>query len=55
MAYLAHRVGCRIAEVPIYFRERESGKSKMSPWVALGAVREIFKIRRLHGQARGDD
>jgi dolichol-phosphate mannosyltransferase len=48
MAYLAHRLGCRIKEVPIYFRERESGQSKMSPSVALIAVREIWAIRRQH-------
>ena len=49
MAYLAHRVGCRIKEVPIYFRERESGQSKMTIPVAMGAVREILSIRRQHG------
>ncbi|MFN8645063.1 MAG: polyprenol monophosphomannose synthase, partial [Candidatus Binatia bacterium] len=45
MAYLAHRLGCRIAEVPILFRERGSGQSKMDLRVALAAVRDIVVIR----------
>ena len=55
MAYLAHTLGCRIREVPIYFRERESGQSKMSVRVALGAVRDILAIPRQHRRARGPD
>jgi dolichol-phosphate mannosyltransferase len=53
MAYLAHHLDCRIREVPIYFRERESGRSKMRPWVAFTAVREILSIRRQHGRTGG--
>ena len=45
MAYLAHRFGCRIKEVPIFFRERESGQSKMGVRVALIAARELLSIR----------
>ena len=48
MAYLAHQTGCRIKEVPIYFREREAGQSKMSLVVALSTVREIVTVRRRH-------
>jgi dolichol-phosphate mannosyltransferase len=48
MAYLAHRLGCAIKEVPIYFRERDAGRSKMSIAEALGAVREILAIPRQH-------
>jgi dolichol-phosphate mannosyltransferase len=51
MACLAHHLGCRIREVPIYFRERELGKSKMSKWVAVAAVREILTIRLRRGRA----
>jgi dolichol-phosphate mannosyltransferase len=46
MTFLAHRFDSRIREVPIYFRERASGQSKMSVPVALVAVREILSIRR---------
>ena len=49
MVLLAHRLGCRIAEVPIYFRERDSGYSKMSPPVAFAAVSEILSLSR-HGR-----
>jgi dolichol-phosphate mannosyltransferase len=48
MAYLAHRLGARITEVPIYFRERDAGQSKMNATEALTAAREIFSIRRSH-------
>lgn len=48
MAYLAHQLGCRIKEVPIYFRERDAGQSKMNVTEALTAVREIFAIPRQH-------
>lgn len=46
MAYLAHQLGYRIAEVPIYFRERESGRSKMTLLVKLAAIRDILALRR---------
>jgi dolichol-phosphate mannosyltransferase len=45
-AYVAHRLGYRLREVPIHFRERESGRSKMSLGVKLATVREILAIRR---------
>jgi dolichol-phosphate mannosyltransferase len=48
MAFLAHRLGCRIAEVPIYFRERDSGESKVSILVALTSAREVLSIARQH-------
>jgi len=51
MAYLAHRLGCRIREVPIYFPERETGQSKMNLAVALAAAGEIFAIRYRHRHA----
>jgi dolichol-phosphate mannosyltransferase len=46
MVSLAERAGCRIVEVPIHFRERESGRSKMNPRVALTAARELWSMRR---------
>ncbi|MEO8603909.1 MAG: polyprenol monophosphomannose synthase [bacterium] len=45
MACLAHHLGCRIKEVPIYFRERTTGRSKMNVREAFGAVRDILAIR----------
>lgn len=54
MVYLAHRIGARIAEVPIHFRERDAGQSKMNAAEALTAIREIFAIPRQHGRRGGD-
>jgi dolichol-phosphate mannosyltransferase len=48
MVHLAHRLGFRIREVPIHFRERDAGQSKMNLWVALTAARELWSIRRAH-------
>jgi dolichol-phosphate mannosyltransferase len=48
LAYLAHRAGCRIVEVPIYFRERGSGVSKLSTGVGLSTAREVWSMRRRH-------
>jgi dolichol-phosphate mannosyltransferase len=48
MAYLAVRLGCRIKEVPIYFRERQSGQSKMGVSAVVAAVRDILSIRHQH-------
>jgi dolichol-phosphate mannosyltransferase len=48
MVYLAHRLGCRIAEVPMYFRERDSGQSKVNISVALIAALEVLSIRWRH-------
>lgn len=52
MAYLAHQSGSRITEVPIYFRERDAGESKMNVMEALTAMREIFAIPRQHRRRR---
>ncbi len=46
MAYLAERLGYRIREVPIYFKERRNGQSKMDWSVKWEAVWRIFQIRR---------
>lgn len=49
MAFLAHQHGCRIREVPIVFRVREGGESKMSARAAVATVGEIFAVRRRRG------
>jgi dolichol-phosphate mannosyltransferase len=53
MAYLAHRLGCRIKEVPIYFHERETGQSKVTASVVMAAMWEILSIRRRSRRERG--
>jgi dolichol-phosphate mannosyltransferase len=47
LTFHAARAGLEIAEVPIVFREREHGRSKMSPAIALEALWKI-PLMRLH-------
>ncbi len=46
MCYLAERAGLRIYETPIYFRERDLGKSKMSLRVQIHAAARVIEIRQ---------
>lgn len=45
MAYILHRLGFRMVEVPIYFAERSYGKSKMSLRIQIEAALRIWQIR----------
>ncbi len=45
MAYLAHRAGLRIAEVPIYFADRRWGRSKMNLRVQMEAAWRVWQVR----------
>jgi dolichol-phosphate mannosyltransferase len=47
LTFHAARAGLEIAEVPIVFREREHGRSKMSPAIALEALWKV-PLMRLH-------
>jgi len=47
LTFHAARGGLEIAEVPIVFREREHGRSKMSPAIALEALWKV-PLMRLH-------
>ncbi len=44
MAYLAHCLEYRIEEVPIYFAERRSGKSKMSFKIQAEAALRVWQV-----------
>lgn len=44
MAYIAHRLGFTIGEVPIYFAEREWGTSKMSFKIQREAALRTWKL-----------
>jgi dolichol-phosphate mannosyltransferase len=44
MVYLAHRLGLRIAETPIYFPDRRWGKSKMSFRVQAEAAFRVWQV-----------
>jgi dolichol-phosphate mannosyltransferase len=55
----AHRRGAAIREIPIIFREREAGRSKMRGAIVIEAVGLVLRLR-LHaimhalGGSRGD-
>jgi dolichol-phosphate mannosyltransferase len=46
LTYRACQAGFRVEEVPITFRERQVGTSKMSPRIALEAVWKVPALRR---------
>lgn len=50
MAYVAHRLGHRFKEVPIYFADRRWGQSKMSLRIQLEAA---VRVWQLPGMYRG--
>jgi dolichol-phosphate mannosyltransferase len=45
MTWRAHRAGARIVDVPIVFRERQAGASKMSGRIVAEAVLMLFRLR----------
>ena len=48
MAYIAHRMGYQIAEIPIYFPDRKWGKSKMSLKIQVEAALRVWQLRYKH-------
>ncbi len=45
MIYMAYSLGYRVGEVPIYFADRQWGKSKMSFKIQLEAAFRIWQVR----------
>jgi dolichol-phosphate mannosyltransferase len=45
LTYWAVRAGFRVKEIPIRFRERREGHSKMTPRIALEAVWKVPAMR----------
>lgn len=55
MTYRAILNGLRVTEVPIVFRERRAGKSKMSGRIALEAMTSVVQLRRRgEAEVRGE-
>lgn len=54
MKFLAHKIGAKLAEVPIIFRERERGTSKMSGAIIAEGIAAPWRLRfrRQFGGAR---
>ena len=52
-AFLLHRAGMPIAEVPSHFINRTLGASNMSAAEAVGALRGLVRLRRAHPGRRG--
>lgn len=48
MAYVAYRLGYRIAEIPIYFPDRERGKSKMGSHIVFEAAMRVWQLIYRH-------
>lgn len=48
MAYIAHRLGYRIKEVPIHFPDRQRGDSKMDVKIQLEAAFRLWQIVYRH-------
>jgi dolichol-phosphate mannosyltransferase len=55
LAYVAHKLGYRIVEVPIHFPDREHGESKMSGRVMIEAALRVWQIRSRHRGLTPDD
>ena len=52
MAYVSERLGYRILEVPIYFRDRRVGRSKMTLSVQIEAALRVWEVRWRHRHLR---
>lgn len=48
LAFLAHQLGYRIAEIPIHFPDRQYGDSKMSSNIAFEAALRVWQIKLRH-------
>lgn len=48
MAYVAYRLGFRIAEIPIYFPDRTAGESKMDASIQIEAAKRVWQVRAAH-------
>jgi dolichol-phosphate mannosyltransferase len=48
MAYIAHRLGFRVGEIPIHFPDRERGTSKMDMRITLEASLRVWQVMLRH-------
>jgi dolichol-phosphate mannosyltransferase len=55
ITYVAHLMGLRIVETPIYFADRRWGKSKMSLKIQLEAAMRIWDVRHHYRDIRREN
>jgi dolichol-phosphate mannosyltransferase len=55
MAYVTERLGYRILEIPVYFPDRQVGRSKMSMNVKIEAALRVWEVRQRHHHLRPSD
>jgi dolichol-phosphate mannosyltransferase len=48
MTYVTCRLGFRVAEIPIYFPDRELGESKMDIRIQIEAAMRVWQVRQRH-------
>jgi dolichol-phosphate mannosyltransferase len=48
LAYIAHRLGFKIAEIPIYFPDRQAGESKMNTRIQIEAALRVWQVMMRH-------
>ncbi|MCB9422148.1 MAG: polyprenol monophosphomannose synthase [Ardenticatenaceae bacterium] len=52
IAYLCHKLGLRVLELPIYFEDRRIGQSKMDVPIKIEAVWRVWQIRRRYRRVK---
>jgi dolichol-phosphate mannosyltransferase len=48
MAYVTHRLGFRVGEIPIYFPDRQLGMSKMDTRIQIEAALRVWEVMQRH-------
>ncbi len=48
MAYVTHRLGFRVGEIPIHFPDRKLGESKMDIRIQLEAALRVWQVKQRH-------
>lgn len=55
MAYLAHKMGYKLGEVPIYFADRKWGQSKMNLRIQAEAAVRVWQVRYAYRDIEGKE
>lgn len=55
LAFVSHRLGYRVSEIPIHFADRQHGQSKMSSAIALEAALRVWQIKARHRGLKQSD